>query len=450
MSKDNKRMVLIVSFYFPPMNNIGASRIGKFAKYLPEFNWEPIVLTVDHIKGMTQALPVEIDEANIIRTHYFSFGDFIEQILTTNNTSSFPIQISKGRNVNLRSKFLKMIRLMRPIYTLPVIRRLLLDPTGWYPYAMKKGLEIINKYNINMIFSSYSPSTSHFVASCLHKRTGIPWVVEFRDLWTLNPYEKKTQPFYFIEQLIEKKALKNSSILISISEPLAKEMQAFHAKECVTIPNGFDEQDFVENISLTPKFTITHTGTIIPDKRNPTPLFKAIFELKLEDKISSRDIEVRFFGKNVDEIILPLVHRYDIEEFVKIESFIPYKESIKKQMESTALLLLSWNDPKDKGTLTGKVFEYMGAERPILALALKGGEIDNLLTKSGCGVIANQVDEIKAILVEWLKEFKQCGQITSFYNPDNRVIGQYTRKEQARGLAEVFNKVLASKVKFNL
>ena len=229
-----------------------------------------------------------------------------------------------------------------------------------------------------------------------------------------------------------------------MSELWANKLQAFHSKKTIAIPNGFDEEDYTESVPLTPKFTITYTGNIYPGKRDPMPLFEAIAELKQEGKLSLDDLEVRFFGSNVAETLSPLVEKYSLWDFVKMYGFVSFSESIKRQKESIVLLLLSWNDPRDRGTLTGKVFEYLGAGRPILALAFKGGEIDNLLQESGCGIVANEVDEIKDILTKWLEEFRQCREITSHYSPNEEVIKSYTRREQARKLAACFDEVVTS------
>lgn len=446
MIRNSKRKVLIVSFLFPPLHNIGAVRIGKFAKYLPEFNWDPIVLTADNMRHLPQTIPVEIDEKNVIRTCYFGLGDFIEQTLIAKNNTSFPIQINKGGNATLKSKILKMIRLIRPIYTLPMMRTLLLEPIGWYYYAVKKGLHIATKYNIDIIFSTYSPATSHFVASYLNRRTGIPWVAEFRDLWTLNHNIGKTQPFYFIEQQIEKRTLRNSNLLITASEPMTQEMEALHSKKCITITNGFDEQDFIENIPLIPRFTITYTGNMYLGKQDPSPLFKAIARLIHEGRIIPGDLEVRFFGSSVLDIISLLIKDFCLQQFVRIYDSVPLKESIKKQKESTVLLLLAWNDPKEKGVYTAKIFEYLGATRPILVIGSKGSVIDELLVRTSSGVIATEVEEIKEILSDWLSEFRLYKRILSHYTPKQEVIKLYTRKEQARKLAEVFNKVLRTEI----
>ena len=443
-AEGKKRKVLIVSYWFPPTNTSGAVRIGKFAKYLPEFGWEPIVLTSDSPRDLPPTLPVEVDDANIVRTPYFALSNSVSRILVDNKDASPAAQTGQPSKtgLNWRNIVLNTMRLMSPIYTLPVIDKLLFEPMGWYRYAVRTGSELVGKNKIDVIFSTYGPSVPHLVASRLHKQTRMPWVAEFRDPWSLNAYTRKTQPFQFLEEQWEKKTMKNCDLLVSVSKLWAEKLEAFHSKKTMVIANGFDEEDYREDMPLTSKFTITYTGGIYPGKRDPTRLFQAIAELRREGKMSPDDLEVRFLGSNVAKTLSPLVQEYRLPEFVKMYGFVSFKESIKRQMESTVLLLLSWDDPRDQGTLTAKIFEYMGARRPTLALAFKGGEIDKLLWESGCGILANAVNEIKNILMKWLGEFRQYGKIVSYYRPDNEVIKKYTRREQAKKLAETFDSVL--------
>jgi len=438
-TESNKRKVLIVSFYFPPTNSIAAVRVGKFAKYLPQFGWQPIVLTADKVKGYSQTLPVEINEANIIRTPYFAFGPTIYYELTGGQRTIYqaPPKISTWRKA-----LYKLIRLMRPVYTLPVIRTLALEPIGWYRPALKKGLETISKEKIDIIFSSYGPSLSHFVASKLHKQTGIPWVAEFRDLWSLNPYFRKIQPLHFFEKELEKKVLKNSDLLVTVSEPAAKQLESLHSKEVATIHNGFDAEDYTENVSLTGKFTITYTGNIYPGKRDPTPLLQAVAVMKGEGRISANDFEVRFFGGDTLASLLHTIEEYHINEIVKIYGLIPFEESIRRQKESTVLLFLGWNDPSEKGAYTGKIFEYLGARRPILAVGLKGDVVDELLKETGAGVLVNEVNEIKTLLSQWMHEFKQSGEVLSHFRHDSGAVSRYTRKQQVAKLAQLLGQTL--------
>jgi len=432
-----KKRVLIVSFNFPPTSNIAAVRVGKLAKYLPQFGWEPIVLTADNVKEWPQTLPVEIDEANIFRTPYFALDSSLYRNLGGSDLTS---PRSSSRKYSWKKPLYKALRLTRPIYTLSIFHPLVSDPIGWYPHAVKKGREILKKYEIDAIFSSYSPSTSHLVASRLQRSSGIPWIAEFRDLWALNPYTRKIPVFQFLEKRLEKRVMKGSSLLIAASEDMAEQLETLHAKKAVTIHNGFDEEDYAENVPLTAKFTITYTGRVYPGKRDPTLLFEAVKELRDEGKVSPQTLDVRFFGdKSLTTLSAP-IEKYHLGGMVKICDLVSFKESIKRQKESTVLLLLEWNDPKAKATYTGKLFEYLGAERPILAIAYRGGAINNLLAESGTGVLVDEVQMMKESLSRWLDEWQQLGRIVSYWKPRADVIQRYTRKEQARKLAQLLEK----------
>jgi glycosyltransferase involved in cell wall biosynthesis len=436
-----KHKVLIVSFFFPPANLIGAVRVGKFAKYLPEFGWEPMILTVDKIQDSSQTMPLEIDESKITRTPYFTFRDIVVKWFTHDEQTFKPNQNQqKSRKKHSGKINLSISRLAEHIYTLPVINPLVFEPMGWYRYAIKSGLEIVKQNNIDIIFSSSGPFTSHLIASQLHRKTKIPWVAEFRDPWTMNEYVRHTQPFYLLQRWWEKKTMKNCQYLIDVSPTLANRLVKLHSKKTIVIPNGFDEDDYLENVQTTSKFCITYTGNVYFG-RDPSPLFQALAELDKEKKITNSEIEVRFFGGNVIETVSSLIDEYGIKEYVKTFGFVSLKESIEKQKESTILLLMSWISPRSTGTLSGKIFEYIGAGKPILAFALKGDEIERLLQETGCGLIVNEVGEIKSVLLKWLKEFKDDRKITSFYNPDKDNIKKYTRREQAQKLAKLFEKI---------
>ncbi|MBN2186931.1 MAG: glycosyltransferase [Dehalococcoidia bacterium] len=436
-----KGKVLIVSSYFPPQNNMGAVRVGKFAKYLPHFGWEVIVLTASGYSGEAQTLHVETDEANVVRTRHFDLVSTIQRRLFPGDeiSSQIPVPGTKGR---LRRGLIHgLVTVLRPVRRLSIINLLFFAGMGWRSYGVERGEEILKKHKVDVIFSSHGPPVSHFIASYLQKKAGIPWVAEFRDHWSLNHNFIKIQPFHFLLQWLERRTLWNSSLLITVSEPMAKELKALHSKEVAVISNGFDDEDYRENIPLSTKFTITYTGNIYPGKQDPTPLFEAIAELHRISLVCPKDFELRFFGKNVADSVSSLIRNYRLEELVKIYGFVPFGESIRRQKESTVLWLLGWNDPREKGVYTGKIFEYLGARRPILAIGLKQGVMDSLLTESGAGILLNKAGEIKALLERWLGEVKTLGEIKSYYRPKEKVISKYTRKRQAEQLAHLLNKV---------
>ena len=407
-NESKKKRVLIVAHDFPPVASIAALRISKFAKYLPDFGWEPVILTRDIGRRRPPNSPTEVSETKVFRVDVGKPGKLTELLSPLSNLTLF--------------------RIWRP------------EHTGSYYSAVKEGQRILDRLSVNAIFSSFPPPVSHFVAAKLQQKTGIPWVAEFRDPWSFSPYTHYDGFTRTIARLIEKRTIRRSKLLVAVSKNMAKELRTLHSKGTNVIPNGFDEEDYQDDVPLLPKFTITYTGNIYRGKRNPSTLFEAVHQLWHDGKLRSGDFHIRFFGSNVQRNIPPVVEKYGLQDLVKIYDNIPFKESIKKQRESTVLLSLSWNDMNDSYTHPGKLLEYLGAQRPILSTGYKDGIAHDLIRESGTGVVANSVEEMKNVLSQWLEEWKQSGRIISHWQPNTNVIKKYTRKESARKLVQVLEK----------
>lgn len=438
--KSKNKRVLIISSLFPPTHDIAAVRIGKFAKHLPEFGWEPIVLTTDIDKRKPQTLLLEVSEKNIIRVPYLNF---IPTLYRRLGGEGNPPPSSPSRHVSPKRVLLVLIRMMRPLYNLPIVDRLVFAPRNWSHPGVIRGLEIIHSHDIDLVFSTFPPSTNPIIASHLHRKTLIPWVAEFRDLW-LDPRYEKGRLYQFFDRKLERRIHRGASILVGVSEPMCELLESTHQKKSIAITNGFDETDYQGDVPLLDKFTLTYAGNVGP-KQYPVSLFKALKELLDEGKISPDNLEVRFFGGRSLNSLFPLINSYCLDDIVKIHELVPFQESIVKQRESSALLLLWWASPLGRHVYTAKIFEYLGAGRPVLGIALKGGIIDELLTKSGCGKVATEVSEIKTLLTKWLEEFREHGEIKSYFNPNMEIIKSYTRREQTRKLARVFDEVTEGK-----
>ena len=434
------RKVLYIAFRYPPDNNIAAIRSAKLARYLPKFGWEPVVLTNGN--ACDHSLPVECGERRVVRAKYrdpvgFLFGSSSGGADTEDQRKTRPKKRHRDLATSLMKKF-------RSLYELPVVRMLTKDPVLWYFPAKKMGRSIVaTDPGTALVFSTYSPSTSHFVASRISREIGVPWVAEFRDVWSLSPYVIKCQPLDRIERWIEKKTMAPASQLITVSEPLAEDLSQLHGKHTDVIPSGFDLDDYSASVPLTTKFTITYTGRLYRGRRDPSELFKALRLLQQEDESLVCNLEVRFVGFDSRDVVGTLVEEHSLGDTVKFLQQVPFEESVRLQKESTVLLLLSWNDPRDEGTYSGKLFEYLGAGRPILATSVyEGGSIPKLLSETGSGITANDAATIKGILKVWLLEFQQEGRLHSYFNPKAEVIQTYTWEGQAKKLAAAFDRAL--------
>jgi len=316
------------------------------------------------------------------------------------------------------------------------------EAIGWKPYALEAARKILREENISLIFSTSSPSTSHLITRELQRETGLPWVADFRDLWTQNHYAYHTPPRRWVETKLERKTLKDASVLITVSQPLAEKLGRLHGKTVKIITNGFDEDDYSAPLPpLTPYFSLTYTGSIYAGKRDPSPLFAAAKELLDQGVIAPERFQIRFYGPEGDRaLVLKLADHHRVRDLVSHEGRIPYREAILRQRESTVLLLLSWNSPEEKGAYTGKVFEYLGARRPILAVPRNDGVIDELMRETRAGVVAGTKEEITKILKDWYSQFRQRGSLR--YYADETTVQQYTRRNQAKKLADLFDLAL--------
>lgn len=441
----------MVSFWFPPTNLMGAVRVGKFAKYLPDYGWQPFILTGDKVsvaRGTTATLPVELAETIISRTHYFSVADFVMSHLLFEREPTADGSLPSPRwSTSIRNHLVSSVR---SIYHLPVLKAITVDPVGWFPFAVKRGLEIIRNCHIDAIFSSFGPSTSHFVASYLHSKTGIPWIADFRDLWSQHPYYPKSQPFHWLEGQIERRALRDCARLIAVSEPMARQMESLHHRRVEVIPNGFDDADYCSDVPLVPKFTVTFTGHVRAQEIISLGiLFEAVAELYRAKSISADNFEIRFYGGSLagnipTQLVSLLADKLGISGLIRIRGAISYAESVRRQKESTVLLVLLPIDHAAKGIYSGKIFEYLGAARPIIAIAPKEGVVDLLLKETGAGVVASDQYGVRLLFSQWVREFQGQGHLTSFYSPRREVIANYTRRELTGRLAEVLDEAVGS------
>jgi hypothetical protein len=178
-------------------------------------------------------------------------------------------------------------------------------------------------------------------------------------------------------------------------------------KPVFTIPNGYDPKE-VASAPLTKEFTITYTGRLCDGTRDPTPLFRAIAELIYERKLDRRLIKVRFYGISDDEYywLKKEVKCLGLEDIVSLNPPVPRNIALEKQRESQVLLLLSWNNPKEVGVYTGKVFEYLAAQRSILAIGGPKSVITDLLKETNAGIHVLNYDELKHTLIQFYDEYK--------------------------------------------
>ena len=417
------KKVLIISYYFNQKEQIGSIRLRGLAKYLPEFGWEPTILTIKTTDKSDSGF-------RTIETEYSDLENNWKSRLGFNLEEGVQDQLKVNSQKKSKGVLDFLINWWREIFAYP-------DPEkNWYKPAVKAGSELLENENFDLILSSSGPNTCHLIGNELKNRYKLPWVADLRDLWTQNHNYAYSNFRRFRETRLEKKIFSNADALTTVSAPKIERLARLHNHDNgYAIPNGFDPDLISTEKELDKKLSIVYTGRIYEGKMDPEPLFKAFNKILNNNEIDENDVTIDFYGINVD-VLNDTIDKYDLNQIVNIQGLIPRHEVIEKQRKAQLLLLLNWNDPKEKGVYTGKVFEYLSAKRPIIAIGGYGdGVIDELLEDTNAGTSLNDPNEIKKVINGYHSEFKMNGKVQ--YNGIQKEIDKFSHI----GMAEKFSKV---------
>jgi glycosyltransferase involved in cell wall biosynthesis len=425
--------VLIVSFWFPPANVVGAIRVGKLARYLDRHGYEVRVLTTK-IDG-DRSLPLEIPIEQVIYTDYRQRKDRLSLL-----GRSFRGRAAAALSVSGKVSLVENNRpskpawdwLQRQYYALIHIPDMRSD---WIKTAVPAGRRLVEEWRPDIIFASAPPFTGLIVAGRLGRSFDIPWVADFRDLWVDNPYYGYREPGWRrpVDAMIERLMVKNAAALVTVSPVWAEQLRRRHSKPADVVYNGYAEEDFPQSPLHDDQgevLRIRYTGSIYQGFRDPSALFAAIG--LLGETLRER-VRVEFFGDAGDEV-LALAEQHRVRDRVIVRTPVPYRCALKLQMEADILLLLQWSDRRDEGNLPGKMFEYLYARRPILFIGYEHGAAADLLKKRGAGLVSNIPELIRDRLKGWIED-KQAGRLKAL---DPSVSRGLSRDEQFRKLEHVF------------
>ena len=425
---DNK--VLIVSYFYPPHISPGAIRASKYAKYLPEYDWTPLVLTADkndYVSGM----PLEIPPDSLFRTRQFDINGIAKKFVSNNGSR---IEEVRANRKSLKSRFISLGRnVYASIVNFPD------GQIGWYPYARLEGLRIIRNEKPRIIFSTSSPTTDHLIAYRLKRKTGLPWVAELRDLWTQNHNYQRARPLCYLEMGLEKHVLNAADAVVTVSESWAEELRKRIRVPVRVISNGFDSSDYPSRVPLAKPFTISYTGILYAGNQDPAPLFDAIAAMHRKGLISPRKVHLRFIGRYVDSV-LDIAKQRGISEYLEIRETISREEALRLQAESALLLVLSWNGPQRVGWIGLKLYEYFGSGRPVLAIGPKDCGSSVLTAQLNAGFIAENAQQVESILLNALTEFENTGDVS--FSPDVEGLRRFERRNLTGELAAILDRVI--------
>jgi len=295
--------------------------------------------------------------------------------------------------------------------------------------------DIIEKENIDTIITTGPPHSVHLIGDGLKQKFDLRWVADFRDPWTSIGYHKKlklTKPSKHKHKLLENQVLNNADQIVVTSETTKSEFQNISKKPISVITNGHDSQ-YRGGSNLDEGFTITHIGSLLTG-RNPKNLWKVLSEIARENAAFRMDLQLEFLGV-VSQDVMDSLHRYELEPYVKLKGYVSHAAAVRKQRSSQVLLLIEIDSEETKGIIPGKLFEYMAARRPILAVGPENWEVGKFIVETDTGEIFDYKahSELKDVILKWFKAFKDGSLSVS---PKN------TEKYSRRSLTEELSKLL--------
>jgi glycosyltransferase involved in cell wall biosynthesis len=359
--------VLIVSFYFPPAGGGGVQRPLKFATHLPGLGVETHVLAPDDPKWIHR--DDELQPPTLAWVHRARY------LGASGRRPAEELHGSQG-----------LERLSKQAQLLG--RRLLVpdENVGWNLTAIPAAIRVVRSEGIDVVLTTSPPSSVHLIGAAVKKATGVKWVADLRDSLVAHPHRRaerlavraKEQGEHAVAKLVARSA----DAITCVSDAIADELRERSPKgPVVTIANGSDFDDFA-GLERHPsdRFRITHTGSFF-GKRDPRPFLTALARSGLDDVV------VRFLGdfRVADR---DWAETLELGDRIELIAYAPRRRSLELQRDSEVLLLLIPDaGGRGKGVLSGKVFEYLAAERPILAVVPPDGAAAALVRDTGAGLV---------------------------------------------------------------
>lgn len=404
------KRVLMIAYHFPPLaGSSGIQRTLRFVQHLPAFGWEPMVLTT-HPRAYEQTSADLMDEVPP--------GVHVERAFA----------LDAARHLAIGGRY--------PGF--------LARPDRWVAWrlgAVPAGMRLIRKYRPHAIWSTYPIATAHVIGNVLRRRAALPWIADFRDPMAQDGYPADPRVWRGFKT-IEETAVRQARFSVFTTPGAAREYRARYpegASRIVVIENGFDEESFAglwgacsTGEPLNPgAITVLHSGIVYPSERDPTCLFTALAQLVDEQRLIVGKFKIRFRAAAHDELLRTLTRRHHLEDFVELLPPIGYRAALEEMVRADALLILQATNCNEQ--IPAKIYEYLRAGRPILALTDPQGDTAGVLREAGLDSIArlDSEDEIAALLGRFVSG--QRGGLHAIAHTDH--VARASRKMRARALA---------------
>jgi len=409
----------MIAFHFPPLRgSSGIQRTLKFVQYLPALGWTPLVLS---------ARPSAYESTSPDQLADVPDGTVVERAFA----------IDTARHLALRRRYPRWLAL----------------PDRWVSWlagALPAGWRMIRRHRPEAIWSTYPIATAHLVGLALHRLTGLPWIADMRDPMTDDGYpaERTMRRLY---RWIEAQAARRAARVVCTTPGAVADYRArfpeVPPERFVLIENGYDEEHFaaaegaLQREAPGPRdggrFTLLHSGVVYPSERDPTQLFAALASLKRAGAIDAARLRVVFRAAGHGALLAAMLREHGIDDIVELAPPVPYREALREMLTVDGLLILQAANCNRQ--VPAKLYEYLRARRPVLALTDPAGDTAAVLRAAGAGMTArlDDADEIARVLPDFLAQARR----NAVPCVPASACAAWSRRGRARQLADLFSAV---------
>ncbi len=437
------KRVLVITYYWPPSGGSGVQRWVKFAKYLPQEGWQPVIYTPENPEytAVDHTLSAEIPhEAEIIRRPILEpYGVYRRlmgkgastdmKTLTAGAAGGAVTEISGGKKT-FRQRLSLWIRgnLFVP------------DPrVGWVRPSVRFLKKYLAEHPVDVIVTTGPPHSMHLIGQALHRELGLPWIPDFRDPWSRMYYLKHlpmTGRTWRRLRAMEQSVLDECSAVLAVTPLVQEEFRAQTATPVEMITNGYDGGDFDQRVEPDGLFNVVHTGLLASDG-NPLNLWKVLGAKAWADPEFRKALRLRFTGK-VDREVYRAVEDAGLKDNIVDLGYCDHLTAVREQLAATVLILPLRNDPEYRPILPGKLFEYLASRRPVLGIGQTDGAMARVLEETGAGATVGW-DDLKGTgaFIDRAWEQYRSGGVPSVGGD----ITRFSRRSLTRQLAALLDRV---------
>lgn len=412
------KRLLMIAFHFPPLaGSSGIQRTISFARHLPRFGWEPIILTA-HPRAYEQ---VSNDQLMDLPSEVI-----VERALA----------LDSSRHIAVMGRY--------PAFAARPDRWI-----TWWLGAVPQGLAMIRKFRPDALWSTYPIATAHKIGHTLGSLSGLPWIADFRDPMAQDGYPADPKTWRSFKE-IEERALRRASFSVFVTPGAARMYRERYPEvqdaRIVLIENGYEEESFAglgssDKAPLLPgTFTLVHSGIVYPSERDPTQLFQALRLMLDEGRLRPGELRLRLRASAHETLLAKLIGDFRVTEIVELAPQIPYRQALQEMMRADGLLVLQASNCNDQ--IPAKVYEYLRCRRPIIALTDSAGDTASLLRKAGIYNVA-RLDSAEEIAFE-LRRFLDQVRRGERALPDDAFVMGASRLNRTRELAGLLDRLGAT------